>query len=155
MFVLRCACVAMLLFTGCERIKNTPKPLAKKATMAIHVVSPTNTPGAKQATYPDTKSTLFLTMPAIITAADVATVQRSSDPGGMPLLTFNLTPAGSTKLATATATATPAGMQLALLINGTVVSTPKLMTPLSKSFVINAGADAKIHETWFDALTKN
>jgi len=153
MRALRCACVVMLLFTGCHRIKNAPKPLAKKATLEIHVVSLTKTPGAIQATNPDHKAEIFLTMPAIITAADVATVQRSNDSGGTPYLTFNLTPAGASKLAAATAT--PAGMQLAVVINGNVVSVPQLRVPLSNSFAISGGGVSKIHDTWFDALTKN
>ncbi len=92
-------------------------------------------------------------MPAIITAADVATVQRPIHSEESASLNINLTPAGGSKLAAATAT--PAGMQLAVVINGTVVSTPQLRVPLSNSFGIAGGDVPNTHEPWFDALTKN
>ncbi|WP_339730763.1 hypothetical protein [uncultured Gimesia sp.] len=154
MRILQCACLALLLLTGCAKIKNVPRPLAKKATLELYIVSPIKTPTTKQATIPDTNATIYLTTPAIITAADVATVQRSEDtPDIPPALIVNLTPAGETKLALATAN--PAGMQIAMLINGTVVSVPKVITPLSSTFHITISATSEKYEQLFDSLTKN
>ena len=149
----RYACAVLLLVAGCDAMKNPPRPLAKTATLDLYVVSPTKTPSSKQASDPVTNAAIFLTTPAIITAADVATVQRSEDSYDRPSLVVNLTPAGSTKLATATAN--PAGMQIAVLINGTVVGAPKVHAAMSSSFRVSGGELAKDGEELIELLTKN
>jgi len=92
-------------------------------------------------------------MPAIITAADVATIQRSEDSPELLSLSVNLTPAGATKLASATAN--PAGIQLAVVVNGTVIATPMVRSPMSSGFRISGGEITKNREQLFESLTKN
>jgi len=150
MRTLRYACAALLFVAGCYSMKNSPRPLSKTATLDLYVVSPAKTPRSKQATDPVTNGAIFLTMPAIITAADVATIQRSEDSPDSPSLTVNLTPAGATKLASATAN--PTGMQLAFVVNGAVVAAPKVMGPMSTGFRISG---LENREQLFEALTKN
>lgn len=134
-------------------MKSAPRPLAKAATLDLYVVSAMNTPGSKAATDPDTNAQIFLTTPAIISSADVVTIQRSENSPEMPSLTVNLSPAGATKLAAATAK--PTGMQLAIVVNGTVLATPKVRVPMSSSFQISGGQLTKNREEVFTALTKN
>ncbi len=67
----------LLLFVGCDTVKNLPRPLAKTATLELHVVTPSEAPSAKLAVDPSTNELLYLQMPAVITAADVESVQRS------------------------------------------------------------------------------
>ena len=148
-----CVCVALLLVAGCDTIKNIPQPLSKTATLDLYVVSSTKTPSSKQVTDPDTNAVIFLATPAIITAADVATIQRSDDSPNSMSLSVNLTPAGATKLASATAN--PTGMQLAIVVNGVVIATPTVRSPISTGFCISGGELTKNGEQLFDALTKD
>jgi preprotein translocase subunit SecD len=134
-------------------MKNSPKPLAKTATLDLYVVSPEETPNSKQATDPVTNATIFLTTPAIITAADVATIQLSEDPPNLPSLCVNLTPTGTTKLATATIN--PTDMKIAFVVNGTVIAVPQVMVPMSTGFRISGGELAKNREQLFKSLTKD
>jgi preprotein translocase subunit SecD len=143
----------LLLVGGCNGAKSAPKPLAKTATFDVYVVSPMGTPSMQRIMDPDRRTPLFLLTPAILSAADVATIQRSDDTPGTPTLTVNLTPAGARKLAAATAN--PAGMQLALVAKGTVLAAPKVTSPLSAKFQVSSQAIATHGEQWVETLTKN
>jgi len=133
--------------------KNAPRPLAKTATLELFVVSPTETPNSKPATRPTTNAAIYLVTPAVITTADVATVQPPQDPLRLTSLVVNLTPSGATKLATATAN--PKGMQLAFLLNGTIVSVVKVKVPLQSAFEISGARAAKQGESLFETLTRD
>jgi len=134
-------------------MKNTPFALSKTAELEVYLVSLMKTSTSKQATDPATNTAIFLAMPAIINSADVETIQRSQDSPDLLSLSVNLTPAGAKKLASATAN--PTGMQLAIMVNGAVVTAPKVMSPISSGFRISGGEIAKNREQLFDALTKN
>ncbi|MEZ6053952.1 MAG: hypothetical protein R3C02_21585 [Planctomycetaceae bacterium] len=90
--------------------------------------------------------------PPIISATDVATVQRSEDPSDVHSLTVNLTSSGSKKLAAATAK--PAGMRIAFVVNGAVMAAPALKVPLSSGFRITGHGISDNREGLFEALTK-
>jgi preprotein translocase subunit SecD len=143
------AFVALVCLAGCDAIYNPRRPLAKTATLDLYVVSASPTPRSKKAVDPATNTPIFLTTPAIITAADVATIQRSEDSPELLSITINLTPTGATKMAAATAT--PAGMRVAFVVNGTLISAPKLMSPLSNSFRVTG--ITKDRDQIFAALT--
>jgi preprotein translocase subunit SecD len=146
---------ALLLFVGgCDTLsrKNAPRPLAKNATLELYAVSATGAANTKTVTDPDTGAAVYLATPAIITSTDVATIQRSEDSPDLPSLTVHLTPTGATKLAAATAS--PNGMRLAFVLNGTVVSIPRVLSPMSSGFRVEGGAMAKNLDSLFDALTQ-
>jgi preprotein translocase subunit SecD len=147
---LRLAIAALVCFVGCDAIRNSPRPLAKSATLDVHLVSSSPTPGSKEATDPETKAGIFLTMPAIISAVDVATVQRIEH-SGMPSLAIKMTPTGAQKLGAATSKSKV--MQIAFVVDGTVVATPVLRTSISTEFVVQGGEISKNIESLFAALT--
>ena len=148
---LRHAIVAIACLAGCDSIKNSPRPLSKIATLDVYVVSASPVPGSTSAIDPVNNSPIFLVTPAIVSAADVATIQRSEDSPSMPSLTVNLTATGAKKLAAATSNQT--GIQMAFVINGTVVAAPKLRSPIANSFRVTGGDITKNREQLFDALT--
>lgn len=144
-------CAGIVCIVGCDAFKNSPRPLAKTAAFEMYAASASPTPGSKNAIDPATNAQFYLTTPAILTATDVETIQRSGDPSDMPSLTVNLTPTGSTKLAVATAN--PAGMQVAVFVNGTLVAAPTLSTTLTNSFRVTGDEIAKNREQLFASLT--
>lgn len=146
---LRLACAVIVCVAGCDAKRYSPTPLITTATIDVYAVSASPVPGAKKATDPETTTPIFLVTPAIISTADVATVQRTK--GSPESLTVNLTPAGASKLTAATSK--PAGMQAAFVVNGTVLSAPKVMSPLSSGFRITSNVIANNSEQIFSALT--
>ena len=142
---------AIVCLVGCSGT-NQPRPLSKTATLELYVVAAMPTTKTKQTIDPATGAPLYLMMPAIISAADVATIQRSDDSQSTSSLAVNLTPAGAKKLAVATAA--PAGMRIAFVVNGRVVSTPKLQTQISNAFVITGNDDLQSREHIYAALTR-
>jgi preprotein translocase subunit SecD len=141
---------ALLFIAGCDTMKNSPHPLAKTATLELYVVSSTQTPDTKQATDPDTNAPIFLTMPAIISAADVTTIQRFEDAPQRLSLDVHLSAAGAKKLEAATAD--PTVKRIAVVANGTVISAPKVRASMSTGFRVSG---SRIQEQLFEALTKN
>lgn len=146
---LKLACTVIVCVAGCDAKRYSPTPLTTTGTIDVYAVSASQVPGARKATDPESKASIFLVTPAIISTADVATVQRTK--GSPESLTVNLTPAGASKLAAATSKL--AGMQVAFVVNGTVVSAPKVMSPLSSGFRITSDVIAKNSEQIFAALT--
>lgn len=144
--ILACALGWVVLVAGCT-FRSSPQPLAKGVNVDLHAVSATNVAGSLQVTVPGSGESLFLITPAIISAADIATVQRTMDSGNTPSLAVHLTPAGATKLM-----AVPVGTRIAILVNGTVIAAPKVNAPLSSDFVITGPQD---FEQFFQPLTKN
>ena len=151
MRLIKIVCVGIVCFVGCEDFKNSPRPLAKTAAFELYATSASPTSNSKNAIDPATKAPIYLMTPAILTATEVETIQRSEDTSTMPSLTVNLTPAGSSKLALATAN--PAGMQVAVFVNGTLVAAPTLSTPLTNSFRVTGDEIAKNREQLFASLT--
>lgn len=83
----------------------------------------------------------------------MATIERSGDSPQMPSLTVTLTATGGAKLAAATAK--PAGLKIAIVINGTLISVPELRSPLSTSFQVTGEEIVKNREQIFAALTED
>jgi preprotein translocase subunit SecD len=138
--------------SGCES-RSASKALGSAATLELQLVSTTNVPNSRQATDLNSDATIYLTSPAVITSADVATVQRSEDSQQRPSLTVNLTPTGAQKLVTATTPAT--GQKLAVVANGEVISVATVYSPLSNSVQISGGPVQQDRERIFESLTKD
>ena len=146
--------------SGCSP-KSTPAKLAPGATLKVYTIASAKAPNTTEAVDPGTGGPLFLQTPPIITIADIANVARSEieskTVSGTPsestltALDVKLTPAGSTKMAAATATL-PKGESIAVVINGQVVCTPKLFSPIKESFQIS-GHDVRFTSA-VEALTR-
>src|SRR4051812_42542382 len=93
MRLIGCTCATLLLIAGCDAIRHTPRTLAKKVSFDAYIVSPAKTPTSKVVDDPATKGSMYLINPPFISAADVATVQRSKDDGQNQSLMVKLTPA--------------------------------------------------------------
>ena len=144
--------------TGCSS-KSAPAKIAPGATLEVYIIAAVKAANTTEAVDPGTGGPLFLQTPPIITAADIATVFRSeieiktvgSTPSQSNQITLDvkLTPAGAAKMAAATAT--PMGQPIAIVINGQVVSAPKLFSPIQESFQIS-GIDKRFTPS-IEALT--
>lgn len=147
--------------TGCSP-KSTPVKLPPGATLEVYTIAAAKAPNTIPATDPGTGGPLFLQTPPIITTTDIATVARcvieietaSGTRSGrtQPALNVELTPAGSAKMATATAT--PTGKPIAVVINGQVVSTPKLVSSIQGSFQISGDSNDVRFTSAIGAITK-
>ena len=146
------AVVAAACFvSGCDS-RSAPKALGPSATLEVQLVSATNVPNSRQATDLNSGAAIYLTSPAVITSADVATIQRSEDSRQRSSLTVNLTPAGAKRLAAATTPA--AGQKLAVVADGKVIAVATVYSPLSNSFRIS-GIVQKDLEQIVESLTKD
>ena len=140
-----------LLLLGCDLKSPNERPqrLSKNCTFAIYAVSSTSGVNTKTETDPEGGSPIYLTTPAIITSADVISVQLSKKSAEDQSLNINLTPDGGAKLSAATAT--PGGMRLAIVVNEKVVTAPKIHSTLSKQISISGPKTQSI----LDSLTRN
>jgi preprotein translocase subunit SecD len=130
---------------------NAPQPLTPAATLEVFAASPNSTAGSRQVSDPNTGTPIFLMLPPIVTAADVATVSRLDEYGGNASLTVQLTPVGGAKMTAAT---TPAnGQQVAVVVNGKAVGVMKVHAPIGAAFVVAGGDIQKNREAIFSALT--
>ena len=100
----------------------------------IYYVFVESIPGSKETTDSSTGDPVFLTMPAIITAADVASVRQVDEQSPNPSLVVYLTEDGAKKLAAATAKHDD--LRLALLVNGTCAAVPRVVAKVSGPFAI-------------------
>jgi|GEM_PF-3139783 len=136
---------------GCAP-RNAPRPLGAGATLEVRLVSLTSVPHAQEAIDPRSGKTVWLTSRPVITATDIATVQRSDAPSPSLALLFNLTPAGAKKLAAATTP--PTGKSLAVIANGRVISIAPLHAPITGGFEISGGPIQHERDLIFDGLTR-
>lgn len=118
---------------GCAPPQTT---LKSGVTFDVHAIAAA--PGANTIALPDPQqgNTLHLVNPPIVTAANVKLAQielHGPDANAVPALHVELDAAGATAMSTATAV--PGGT-LALVLNGKVIATPKLMAPVSSSFIV-------------------
>jgi preprotein translocase subunit SecD len=136
--------------------------LPPRATLEVFTIAAAQSPNTTPAVDPGTGDPLFLQTPPIVTTSDIATVARSAieietvsgarSGRTQPVLNVELTPAGSAKMAAATAT--PTGKPIAVVINGQVVSTPKLHSPIQGSFQISGDSNDARFTFALDALTR-
>lgn len=129
-----CIVASVVLLAGCGQFPDAPRPLAPAARLDIYAVSPTRTENEAVVKLPETGELVYLTTPAIISAADVETVQVVEQEWGFAL-SLVLTDAGCKKMMAATANAN--GGQFAVLVNGAVVALPKVHAPIGKEFEIS------------------
>ncbi len=145
--------------SGCSS-RSIPAKIPPGATLEIYKIATSATSDTTEAIDPVTGDPLYLQPPPILTTTDFATVTRSeteieTEDGTrsgrtQTALTFELTPAGSAQMSAATAT--PMRQPIAIVINGQVVATPRLISPIKSSFQIS-GIDARFASA-VDALTK-
>ena len=144
--------LASVVATTIHAADEATRPRSKTATLELHFVTTESLPGSKACTNPDTGEPLFLTMPEILTATDVASVGLVDDetnPAMNAGLDVFLTNDGAMKIASATANGQ--GSQLALVVNGDVSLVAKVMSPLPGHFVCSSSR--KRCERVFRSLT--
>ncbi len=145
--------------SGCSS-ESTPVKLPPGATLEVYTIAAAKAPNTIPAIDPITGGPLFLQTPPIVTTSDVATVARceieirmangTRSERTQPALDVELTPAGSAKMATATAALI--GKPIAVVINGQVVGAPKVVSPIQASFQVS-GWPARFTSA-IEALTK-
>lgn len=144
--------LALSTQAGCDNFFNRPQPLGKAAKFEILVASPINSQGAIPATDPITKAPLFLNSPASVTTTDVSTIQRSTDSQRRPALAVTLTPGGKQRMAMASRNAL--GKQLAFVVNGRLVSAPRVNAEIAMGQFIIEGLTQEEFDRVFEELTQ-
>ena len=134
MRLLTSACLVLAVLAGCDAGGDSSRPLSRTATLEVHYVSVERIPGSKETTDPSTGDPLFLTMPAIITAKEVASVRQMDAQSPASSLVVNLTEDGAEKLAAVTAK--HEDLRLALVVNGTCAAVPKVVATVSELFAV-------------------
>ena len=152
-----------MALTGCD---SSPAPAPAKlplgATLEVFTIAATNGPNTTQAVDPTTGEPLFLQSPPIVTTTDVDTVANgvsyvtkadgSRTEMNIPCLDIKLTAQGAAKMSAATAA--PTGKPIAFVVNGKVISTPKLFSPIHGSFKISGDSNDQNFKSAVNALTK-
>lgn len=153
--------VASTALLGCTpKPKSVPMPITPSAKFEIHTTTTANDPTAIEATDPTSGGPLFLKTPPIVTTSDIATVTQTETEGqtieGKPSgyqrlgIFVKLTQSGSAKMVSATSNAN--GNQVAVVVNGKVIFTPKMFSQIKDSFEISG--DNALITSAFEALTK-
>lgn len=133
--------VAMLLattgcyFSGSAKLIRVPNG----AVIEIYEVVPTQANNTKPAAEPVTGNPIHLLTPPLIVTSDIDTIglDVNRDQPDQPMLMINLTTGGAQKMLAATTN--PTASHLALIVNGQVVSVPKIVTPIQGSMVVTGG----------------
>jgi preprotein translocase subunit SecD len=144
----------MVALTGCSPKGNRPIPspvrLPPGTTFEVFTVAAAESPDTISATDPNAAGApLFLQTPAFLRTRDIATVSRSEvevktadgTPSGATttILIVELTSGGSTKMAAATGASD--GGRLAVVVNGEVISAPKISSQIQgTSFNVTGGS---------------
>jgi preprotein translocase subunit SecD len=136
----------VLLCVSCQR--NTSQPLTKSAMVGVYQVSKASTSNSQAAIDPQNGAPIYIILPPIIASTDVVSVKRSEEES----LTFELTPQGAQKLSAAT---TPtSGQELAIAVNGKLISVARPLAPLSSGFTVSGGLMQKHSDEIFATLTQ-
>lgn len=135
---------------GCEAREPPPRPLTTSATLDIHVVSPLEGPTTRLETDAE-GNPVHLVVPPVLTAADVASIQRYNETNGSQAISIQLTPTGGEKMLAATSN--PVGVQLAVIANGDVLCVANIRSPMSTGFVVTSDAVHKDRDAIFTRLT--
>ena len=144
---------------GCSS-ENTSTRIPPGTTLEIYTIAAPKAPNTTEAIDPITGGPLYLQSPSILATTDIATVARSEieahtehgapSESTLSALDVALTPAGSDKMAAAIAT--HIGERIAVVIDGQLVCTPRLVSPIKGSFQIS-GNDVRFTSA-IEALTK-
>jgi preprotein translocase subunit SecD len=150
-----------LVLTGCES-SDAPVKVPPGATFEVFTIKAANGPNTTQAVDPKTGDQLFLQSPPILTTTDIDTVANDvmdieNADGTLSrlhqlALKVELTPEDAAKMATATAT--PTGKAIAVVINGKVISTPRMNSQVHGLFQISGASDNQHFTSAIKALTK-
>lgn len=121
----------LLVTAGCAEIRN---PLTLKPGVAFDLHAVAEEPGDNTKAIADSSGTpLQLIVPPIITASNVREVTVSTDRNGTVALNVSVDAAGAAMLRAAT---TNPGSQVALVVDGEIVSAPVIHSQISDEFQI-------------------
>ncbi|PQO28646.1 hypothetical protein DTL21_29085 [Bremerella cremea] len=156
---------SLFVISGCGKTPP-PQPVAVAVppgmTVEIYELDPTQDPSSLTAVHPETGKPIFLKTPPLIATSDVATIAEVVESPPLhsespPLhsesatLQINLNPTGATNMATATAT--PSGQELAIVVNGVTVAVAQVRTQISDKMVIQGGNDTGEFQRQIGMLT--
>lgn len=146
----------LALFSFAPKKPNTGAlPIATSAKFDVYIEAASGTSSGPMFTDTNTGEALQVTTPPITTAADVATVQLmpgQQDQKHSDLL-VNLHPIGAKKLWKATAAAK--GKKLVIVIDGQVLATPQIHSPVGPQFRLSGGRIYTEGVEVFKVLTSN
>jgi len=130
----------LLATAGCGFSDNTnPIPVPSGTVIEIYEVAATQGNNTKAAVDPESGKPIQLITPPLIATSDIDTIaqEENTDQPDHPMLKIDLTPAGEKKMVAATTT--PTATHLALVVDGQIVSVPKIMVPIQDSMVLTGG----------------
>lgn len=142
------------LFAKPDKQNTGPLPISNSVKFEVFKVAATGTSIGPSFTDPDTGTTLRVTTPPIITGADVSTIQLTTRNEGQhyAYLSIVLRPAGGNKLLKATTAANVS--QLVVVIDGQVLTVPKVFAPVSGKFRLTGKRIDTEGNDVFNALTR-
>ncbi|MGI9470960.1 MAG: SecDF P1 head subdomain-containing protein [Rubripirellula sp.] len=153
--------VSVFVSTGCDSA-HKPSPIPAGSTLEVHALAATGTPNAISLADPKTGESLLLELLPVVATADVATVERSKleiesldgSPAILqPALNVVLTPEGAARLLKATTALQ--GQTIAVVIDGKIVSTPRVIVPINGSFRISSDVSDVAFVTAIESITGN
>ena len=133
---------SLVMLAGCDSARG-PAPLPPGITFEVHAIAAPDAKNTIQLVDPNLGAPIALEMVPIVDSGDIATVELSkleidSANGNsdtvQPALNVELTPNGATKMSAGTQQLQ--GQTIAVVINGAIVSTPRVVVPIRGSFRI-------------------
>ena len=142
------------LFESSPKPNLGPFPLAKSVVFEVFEVVATGGPDGLSFVDPISGESLSVRKTPIIATADVSTVQLilgQSEKYPRPCLTIVLTPRGGKKIQQATTRLQ--GGRLAVVANGELLASPRILVPISTPFQVTGGRIHTAGENIFELLT--
>jgi SecDF, P1 head subdomain len=151
--VLVVASYLALFSYGPEKQNMGPLPVARSAKFDVYIEAASGTSSGPMFTDTNTGEAFQVMTPAIVTAADVATVKfiTGQENETQNELEVNLNSVGGNKLWKATSAAK--GKKLAVVVNGQVLATPQILSPVGTQFRLSGGRIHTDGSEVFRALT--
>ena len=122
-----------LCLPGCTDVPGQTK-LKRGVTFEVHTVAAQAGPNTEPVTDPHTGDVLNLVKPPIITSNNVDTTTVTIDHSAQVLFEVNVDGSGAAGLSAATV---GPRTQVAIVVNGKIVSAPVAHTPISSSFRVS------------------
>lgn len=131
-------------------IPNIAHGETPKANLEFRLAVPEPTDGHSKRSVPDSNQPIYVSPVPVLTGRDIEKVSFYNDDVGNPIIGFVLSDGGSEKMWTATSE--NIGKQLAILLNGKVVSAPFIRQGITKEGAITGQFDDEDLLHFFEAI---
>ena len=146
---MKIAMTVVLAFVACSVLADENET-PQQSTLEFRLAASQQTDGYTQHTDTSTQEVVYLAAESVVTGDDIKSVSFYNDDTGHPIVGFVLTDDGSKRFWKATSE--NIGRKLAIVLDGKVVSAPKVVSGIRKEGSISGRFDANDLQRFFSAI---